>query len=255
MAELKVTSWNPFTGCTKISSACKNCYAESLALKLNRWGTSGYDNKFVFTVHENRITDAPPLKRRKPTLYFINNMSDSFHEHVTDETLDRILEIVEKCHWHNFYMLTKRSGRMRAYFRNRLVPANLWLGVTVENKKYGLTRLRDLQAIRTYNKHICCEPLLEDLGNIDLTGVRLVVGGGESSQNARRTSLAWVESLRDQCEQYKAHFYWKSWGTYDQDGTRKGNGKSGCLVNGMEYKSFPIEIMPGLSSKTLPLFT
>ena len=230
MKELKTISWNPFTGCSKISPACKNCYAEVLALKLHKWGTAGYENKFRFTVHPDRLEKAVPVKRKKPVLYFINNMSDTFHEDADEQSIDNIINIVKQAHWHNFYMLTKRSLRMRAYFEKRAVPANLWLGVTVEDKNNGFARLKDLQAIKTANKHICCEPLLEDLGDIDLTGIRLVVGGGESGKNARRTDIGWVESLLHQCRKRKTHFYWKSWGSYDQDGVFKANGKSGCLI-------------------------
>ena len=211
--KLEVKSWNPFTGCTRISPACKNCYAEELALKLNRWGTAGYENKFQFTVHPDRLKKALPLKRKKPTLFFINNMSDTFHEDADEQSIDAILDIVRQAYWHNFYMLTKRSERLREYFRTSAVPENLWLGVTVEDRKHGLPRLEDLRAIEATNKHICCEPLLEELGDIDLTGICLVVAGGESGKNARRAELAWVESLLHQCEPQGVHFYWKSWGT------------------------------------------
>ena len=250
--DIEVTSWNPFTGCTKIAPACKNCYAEELALKLNRWGTAGYENKFEFTVHQDRLDKAVPLKRKKPTLYFINNMSDTFHEDADDDSIDKIMDIVKQAHWHNFYTLTKRSGRMVKYFKDKPVPDNLWLGVTVEDKEHGLPRLNDLQKSSAKNKHICCEPLLEDLGDFDLTGVSLVVAGGESGKNARRADISWVESLIHQCETQNVHLYWKSWGRYNQEGEAKGNGKSGCLINGREYKSFPSDLMPGLSDR-LPL--
>lgn len=242
--KLEVTSWNPFTGCTKISSGCKNCYAEGLSEKLNRWGTAGYENKFQFTVHQNRLEKPEPLKRKKPTLYFINNMSDTFHEDATDESIDMVMNIVREASWHNFYTLTKRSDRMLDFFRNREVADNLWLGVTVEDKEYGLPRLTDLQKIVSKNKHICCEPLLEDLGEMNLDGIRLVVAGGESGTHARRAELSWVKSLRDQCVNQNVDFYWKSWGRYNQEGEIKGNGKSGCLIDGKEYLAFPSDIMP-----------
>lgn len=242
--KLEVESWNPFTGCTKISPACKNCYAEELALKLNRWGTAGYENKFQFTVHQDRLGKALPLKRKKPTLYFINNMSDTFHEDADERSIDAVVDVVRQAHWHNFYTLTKRSNGMREYFQKKAVPENLWLGVTVEDRKHGLPRLEDLREVETANKHICCEPLLEDLGNIDLAGISLVVAGGESGKNARRADIGWVESLLEQCETQGVHFYWKSWGTYNQDGLFKGKGKSGCLINGKEYLSFPSDMMP-----------
>ena len=243
--ELVVQSWNPFTGCTKVSPACKNCYAEAIALKLNRWGTAGYENTFQFTVHHNRLEKAIPLKRKKPTLYFINNMSDTFHEDADDQSIDNIINIVRQAHWHHFYILTKRSRRMMEYFKREAAPDNLWLGVTIENRKHGLPRLKDLQQTNGKNKHICCEPLLEDLGVIDLTQISLVVGGGENArESARKTELSWVESLQSQCQRQGVHFYWKQWGAYGPDGVYRGESKTGCLINGKAYLSFPDNLMP-----------
>lgn len=243
--DIEVTSWNPFTGCTKISPGCKNCYAERLALKLSRWGTAGYENKFEFTAHQDRLDKAAPLKRKKPTLYFINSMSDVFHEDASDQHIGAIMDIVEKADWHNFYMLSKRSERMKDYFKKRAVPDNLWIGVTVDDRKHGLPRLKDLQEICAKYKHICCEPLLEDLCDINLKGIALVVAGGESGEHARKADISWVESLRSQCEIQNVHFYWKSWGSHDQYGTLKRSGKTGCLINGRVFKSFPSNLMPG----------
>jgi protein gp37 len=244
LRKLVAQSWNPFTGCTKTSPACKNCYAEPMALKLMRWGTAGYENGFQFAVHKDRLEKAAPLRRKKPTLYFINNMSDTFHEDADEQSIDRIMHIVKQAHWHNFYILTKRSERMRAYFDRETAPDNLWLGVTVENRKHGLPRLKDLQQTNGMHKHICCEPLLEDLGNIDLMQVKLVVGGGESGPNARRAHLSWVESLQRQCQTQNVYFYWKQWGSYGQDGLFRGKGKTGYLVNGKALQSFPESLMP-----------
>ncbi|MGL5202769.1 DUF5131 family protein [Cetobacterium sp.] len=242
--EIVIQSWNPFTGCTKISPACVNCYAETLALKLNKWGTAGYENKFKFTVHNDRLEKATPLKRRKPTLHFINNMSDTFHEEADEKSIDEIMNIVRKAHWHNFYILTKRSERMREYFNKNDVPDNLWIGVTVEDRKYGIPRLKDLQQINCKKKHICCEPLLEDLGHIDLSQISFVIGGGESAIKARRTQLSWVESLQNQCMVQNVHFYWKQWGSYGEDGVYKGNGKTDYLINGKVVQSIPDNFMP-----------
>ena len=242
--KLEVKTWNPFTGCTKISPACRNCYAETLALKLQRWGTAGYDKGFEFTVHEDRLRKADPVKRKKPTLWFINSMSDTFHEDAGEESLGRLMEIVREAHWHNFYILTKRSGRMKEYFDHNEAPENLWAGVTVEDREYGLPRLRDLQTTQVRHKHICCEPLLEDLGEIDLSGISLVVGGGESGSKARKTELAWVESLVRQCESQNVPLYWKQWGKYAPDGTTGSKSKTGCLINGKTYLSFPDNLMP-----------
>jgi protein gp37 len=241
---LVAKAWNPFTGCTKMSPACKNCYAEPMAEKLHRWGTAGYDNIFKFTIHQDRISKSDPLHRKKPTLYFINNMSDTFHEDADIKSIDKIINIASMAFWHNFYFLTKRSERMKEYFKDKDIPDNFWLGVTVEDKKHGLPRLKDLQEINCKNKHICCEPLLEDLGEFDLSGISLVVGGGESGKNARRCEPSWVESLKEQCNNQNVHFYWKQWGTFGEDGVRRSKDKNGCLINGKEYLSFPDNIMP-----------
>ena len=190
--KIDAKTWNPFTGCTKISPGCKHCYAETMAEKLQTWGTAGYENGFHFTVQHERLARAEPLKRKKPTFWFINSMSDTFHEDADDASIDQIMDIVERGHWHNFYILTKRSDRMRTYFDKRPAPVNLWMGVTVDDRECGLPRLHDLQNTRGRNKHICCEPLLEDLGPLDLTGIRLVVGGGESGPKARRAMPEWV---------------------------------------------------------------
>jgi len=244
VGELVVQTWNPFTGCTKVSPACTNCYAEAMAEKLHRWGTAGYENKFAFTVHQDRLEKAQPLKRKKPTLYFINSMSDTFHEDADEQSIGEIIDIVKRAPWHNFYTLTKRSERMRAYFEAEAAPDNLWLGVTVEDRKHGLPRLHDLQMTNAKNKHICCEPLLEDLGEISLNQIRLVISGGESGKHARRAQLAWVESLHHQCQAQGVHFFWKQWGSYGEDGVYRGKGKTGYLVRGEVLQSFPEDLMP-----------
>ncbi len=237
-------SWNPFTGCTKVSPACQNCYAEVFAIKLHKWGTAGYENKFDFTVHYDRLEKAVPLKRKKPTFYFINSMSDTFHEDAKDSDIDQIMNIVEKAHWHHFCILTKRSQRMREYFSTRNVPDNCWIGVTVEDRKHGLPRIEDLQEIKAKYKHLCCEPLLENLGAFSLDQISLVIAGGESGNKARRAELSWVESLQHQCKIQNVHFYWKQWGSYDQDGNYSGKAKSGYLINGKVAQSLPENFMP-----------
>lgn len=242
--EMKIDAktWNPFTGCTKVSPGCKHCYAETIAAKLHKWGSAGYDKGFKFAVHPDRIEKAAPLKRKKPTFYFINSMSDIFHEDADDASIDQVMDIVRKAHWHVFYILTKRSQKMRAYFDRREAPDNLWAGVTVEDREYGLPRLEDLGKTRVRNKHICCEPLLGDLGELDLSGIRLVVGGGESGPEARRAMPEWVTSLRDQCLAQNVHLYWKQWGTYGPDGSRSSKSRTGHLIEGKSYLSIPDEL-------------
>lgn len=243
--KLVAKTWNPFTGCTKISPACKNCYAEKFAMKLNKWGTAGYENKFNFTVHKERVEKAIPLHRKRPTFYFINSMSDTFHEDADEESLDKILEIVNKAHWHSFYFLTKRSKRMKEYFEDKIIPDNLWLGVTVENKEHGFPRIKDLQDINCKNKHICCEPLLEDLGDIDLNQIKIVIAGWESGwKEARKTDPTWVKSLLNQCKKQDVHFYWKQWWSYGEDWVYRGKNQNWYLIDGKVAQSLPDNFMP-----------
>lgn len=245
IGKLVAKTWNPFTGCTKISPGCKNCYAEKFAIKLSKWGTSGYEKKFKFCVHKDRLKKAEPIHRKIPTLYFINSMSDTFHENAKDKDIDEIINITSQAPWHNFYILTKRSKRMKDYFKDKEIPENLWLGVTVENKKHGLPRLKDLQLIKCKNKHICCEPLLEDLGDIDLGDIQIVIAGGESGgRHVRRAEPSWVKSLQKQCKKQKVHFYWKQWGAYGEDGVYRGKNQTGYLIDGKVAQSFPKNLMP-----------
>ena len=235
-------TWNPAVGCTKISSGCAHCYAEVMARRLKAMRVPGYENGFQVTILPHRLEE--PLNRTKPTVYFVNSMSDLFHEDIPDDYIRRVFDVIQRSPQHTFQVLTKRAERMATFFSDYKPPRNAWLGVTVEDKKHGLPRLMDLQQTNAINKHICCEPLLEDLGAIDLTQMKWVVGGGESGPNARPAKLSWVESLLHQCEIQNVHLYWKQWGTFASDGTTGGKSQTGCLINGKAYLSFPDDLMP-----------
>src|SRR5690606_8183137 len=139
-------TWNPTVGCTKVSPGCKHCYAEVMAKRLQAMGTPGYEDGFKLTLLPERLNE--PLKRKKPTIYFVNSMSDLFHKSVPDAFIEQVFDVIEKCPRHTFQILTKRAERMEKFFKNRDVPENAWMGVSVEDKKYGVARIRHLKKIK-----------------------------------------------------------------------------------------------------------
>jgi protein gp37 len=159
-------TWNPVTGCTKLSTGCKFCYAEVLARRLQRMGASGYESAFAVTLHPGRLRY--PVERRKPTIWFVNSMSDLFHEKVPFAFIDQVLATMRETPQHRYQVLTKRPERMADYFATRRVPANVWLGTSVENRKHGVPRIAVLRGIKARTRFLSVEPLLEDLGTIDL---------------------------------------------------------------------------------------
>ena len=155
-------TWNPTTGCNKVSAGCKNCYAEALSHRLKGMGAKGYENGFALTLHEGRLLT--PTKRKRPTTYFVNSMSDLFHEAIPTTFLDRVFSVIKETERHCYQILTKRPHVMKDYFATRRVPKNAWLGVSVENKKHGLPRIDVLRQIACGIRFLSCEPLLECLG-------------------------------------------------------------------------------------------
>lgn len=198
-------TWNPTVGCTKISPACKNCYAEGMAHRLQAMGTAGYENGFKLTLLPQRLHE--PLQRKRSTVYFVNSMSDVFHEEVPFSFIDQVLDTIIAARQHTFQMLTKRAERMRRYFVNREVPSNLWIGVSVEDREYGLPRIRILREIAARVRFFSIEPLLENLGEIDFSGIEWVIVGGESGPGARPMEPDWVDAILHQCENQKVHFF------------------------------------------------
>jgi len=203
-------TWNPTTGCDKVSSGCKNCYAETMAKRLQAIGVRGYENGFKFTLMHDRLEQ--PLKKRKPTKYFVNSMSDLFHEDMPGNFLDEIFNVIEQTPQHIYQVLTKRGNKMEKYFATREVPSNVWLGVTVEDRKSGLPRIDKIRNINASIKFLSIEPLLEDLGRINLKGINWVIVGGESGPKARPMKEEWVISIRKQCDRMKIPFFFKQWG-------------------------------------------
>ncbi|MCA9784885.1 MAG: phage Gp37/Gp68 family protein, partial [Candidatus Cloacimonetes bacterium] len=183
-------------GCTKISPGCKHCYAETMAKRLQAMGTPGYENGFKLTILPERL--AEPLARKKPTVYFVNSMSDLFHKSVDDNYIAQVFDVIHRCPQHTFQVLTKRADRMASFFRGREVPDNAWLGVSVEDRRYGVPRIAALRKVAARIRFLSVEPLLSDVGALDLTGIHWVIVGGESGPKSRPMQAEWVENVRQQ---------------------------------------------------------
>lgn len=231
-------TWNPVTGCTKISPGCKYCYAEVMAKRLQAMGAPGYENGFrQITLMHERLEQ--PIARKKPTIYFVNSMSDLFHEDVPFEFIDKVFSTIRLTPQHAYQILTKRAERMNEYFQTRLVPDNAWLGVSVEDKRYGLARIPYLQAINAKTRFLSIEPLLEDLGRFSLRGIHWVIVGGESGTKARPMEESWVLKIRDRCERSDIDFFFKQWGSWGQDGIKRNKGANGRVLQGKTWDMIP----------------
>lgn len=234
-------TWNPTVGCTKISGGCKHCYAESMAHRLQAMGTPGYENAFQLTMLPQRLND--PILRNKPTTYFVNSMSDLFHDRITDAYIEKVFEVIQKTPRHTYQILTKRAARMARFFKSREVPENAWLGVSVENKRHGVPRIDHLRKVPARIRFLSVEPLLEDVGELDLTDIHWVIVGGESGPKARPMKPEWAESVREQCEEQDVAFFFKQWGGWGADGKRRAKSANGRLLNGRTWDQMPAQMM------------
>lgn len=230
-------TWNPTTGCTKISPGCKYCYAEVMAQRLCAMKARGYENGFEISLLPERLEQ--PLRRKKPTLYFVNSMSDLFHEEIDFDFLDQVFDVISQTPRHTYQILSKRAARMQRYFSTRTVPPNAWLGVTVEDREYGVPRIAHLKAIDARIKFLSCEPLLEALGALDLTGIQWVIVGGESGTKARPMQAEWAQAIQRQCQSQNVHFFFKQWGAWSVDGKRGSKKVNGRLLNGRYWNEMP----------------
>jgi protein gp37 len=203
------STWNPVTGCSKISPGCKNCYAERMAKRLHAMGQPNYRNGFEVTMHPHALE--LPLAWKKPQTIFVNSMSDLFHEDVSEDFILKVFETMNKADWHRYQILTKRSERMVAM--NEILPhsAHIWLGVTVENADYK-KRIDDLRKMNSEVKFISFEPLLGRLGRLNLKGIDWAIVGGESGPGARPIKEDWILEIKDQCDEQKVPFFFKQWG-------------------------------------------
>ncbi len=232
-------TWNPSTGCNKVSAGCKNCYAETMARRLQAMGTPGYENGFEFTLMPERLTQ--PVLKKKPTKYFVNSMSDLFHEKMPIEYLDGIFDVIRATPQHTYQILTKREENMASYFGRKKLPENVWLGVTVENTK-SLKRIDYLRKVKANIRFLSVEPLLEDLGKLNLKNIHWVIVGGESGHKARPMKKDWAINIKDQCEKQGAIFFFKQWGTWGADGIKRSKKSNGMEIDGQVYQDYPEQI-------------
>lgn len=230
-------TWNPTVGCTKISPGCKHCYAEVMANRLQAMGTKGYENGFAPTLLPNRLQE--PMLRKKPTVYFVNSMSDVFHEDVPFEYIDKIFDTITKTPQHTYQILTKRADRMAEYFRTRRVPQNAWMGVSVEDQQYGVPRIDYLRQVNAKVRFLSVEPLLEALGELDLDDIHWVIVGGESGPKARPMQESWIEDIRIQCEEKNIAFFFKQWGGWGADGKKRAKKFNGRELHGQTWDDMP----------------
>ncbi|TAK53071.1 MAG: phage Gp37/Gp68 family protein [Gammaproteobacteria bacterium] len=206
-------TWNPVSGCTKVSPGCDHCYAERFAERFRGVPGHPFESGFDLTLRPHKLDE--PLRWRRPRRVFVNSMSDLFHKDIPVDFVDRVFETMERADWHRFQVLTKRSSLLRRYVSARYgggrAPPHIWLGVSVEDQR-ALVRLRHLQATRASVRFVSFEPLLEHVGPVELHGVHWAIVGGESGPGRRPVEAAWVRDLRDQCRAAKVPFFFKQWG-------------------------------------------
>lgn len=227
-------TWNPVRGCTKISPGCKHCYAETFAERFRGVRGHPYEQGFDLRLIPEKLTE--PFLWRAPKLVFVNSMSDLFHEGVPDEYIEMVCRVMVTAKWHTFQVLTKRSARMKDLLCGRLRFAaeqdHIWWGVSVENRQHGLPRIEHLQAIPARVRFLSIEPLLENLGQFDLSGINWMIVGGESGPGARPMREEWVISIRNQCATKRVPFFFKQWG-----GVRKK--RTGRILQGRTHDEYP----------------
>ena len=230
-------TWNPITGCSKKSTGCLHCYAEVMSRRLQAMGLEKYRNGFNLTLHESCLNE--PLSWKGSHNIFVCSMSDVFHEKVPFEFVDKMFEVIKKTPHHRYQILTKRAERMNEYFSSREIPANVWLGVTVEAKS-SIPRIDCLRNQKASVKFLSCEPLVEDLGEINLSGIDWVIVGGESGIQARPMKEEWVLTIKEQVETHGAAFFFKQWGTWGVDGIKRNKKVNGKLLEGKIIQEIPV---------------
>ena len=239
-------TWNPVRGCTKISPGCKHCYAETFAERFRGVKGHPYEQGFDLRLVPEKLTE--PFTWRSPKLVFVNSMSDLFQDGVPDDYAEAVAWVMARANWHTYQVLTKRSRRLLELLKGRLRSAgkheNIWWGVSVEDKKYGLPRIDDLRRAPAAVRFLSIEPLLEDLGRVDLSGIHWVIVGGESGPGARPMNKEWVVSIREQCREQRVPFFFKQWG-----GVRKV--KNGRLLDGRTYDQYPRRVAANVPDRSI----
>lgn len=226
------STWNPITGCTKVSPGCKNCYAERLANRLQSMGQPNYRNGFNLTLHPHVLKS--PLSWRKPRVIFVNSMSDLFHEKVPLEFIQKVFDIMKRAHQHTFQILTKRAERLEALNDQLPWTDNIWMGVSIENEDF-LYRIDHLQKTSAKIKFLSMEPLLGSISNLNLEGIDWVIVGGESGSGARIMRKEWVSQIRDHCLVQKVPFFFKQWGGQNKKA-------AGRVLENRTWDEFPVKI-------------
>ena len=224
-------TWNPVTGCDKISPGCKHCYAERMSRRLQAMGNRNYAHGFQVTLHEHMLER--PLSWHKPQLVFVNSMSDLFHEAVPLTFIQRVFDVMERAHWHKFQVLTKRAERLAELAPRLVWPSNVWMGVSIESQKYQY-RIDYLARTDAGIKFLSLEPLLGPLPGLNLQDIDWVIVGGESGPGARPIASDWVTEIRDQCLRAQTPFFFKQWGGYNKK-------KTGRLLEGRTWDQLPLE--------------
>jgi protein gp37 len=228
-------TWNPVRGCTKITAGCDHCYAETFAERFRGVPGHPYEQGFDLRLVPEKL--AEPLRWKTPKTIFVNSMSDLFHKDVPGDYVEAVGRVMAQANWHTYQVLTKRSSILRNMLQTRLGFAaglpHIWWGVSVEDRAHGLIRIKHLQQAPAAIRFLSVEPLLEDLGEINLDGIHWVIVGGESGNGARPMQKEWVQSLRDQCECAQIPFFFKQWG-----GVRKS--KTGRELDGKTYDALPV---------------
>jgi protein gp37 len=224
-------TWNPVTGCNKVSQGCKHCYAERMAKRLHAMGVERYRNAFRPTLHEDLVD--LPRRWKKPRVIFVNSMSDLFQDEVPLDFIRRIFATMQDCPQHTFQILTKRSERLRELGPLLPWPRNVWIGVSVEDARV-ISRITDLAAVPAQVRFLSCEPLIGPLENLPLPGIHWVIVGGESGPGARLMLPEWVESIHRQCRRNNVPFFFKQWGGVRKDMT-------GRTLHGRTYDEMPVE--------------
>lgn len=202
-------TWNPVTGCNKISPGCKNCYAEKLAKRLKLMGQKNYRNGFRLTLQPHMLER--PLQWKKPQTIFVNSMSDLFHKDVSLDYIQQVFDVMKRAHWHRFQVLTKRADRLELLSSQLEWAPNIWMGVSVESQKY-VSRIDNLRRTGAQTKFLSLEPLLGPLKDLDLSDIDWAIVGGESGFGARPMLVNWVTSIREQCQDADVAFFFKQWG-------------------------------------------
>src|ERR1700693_3473600 len=241
-------TWNPVRGCTKISPGCTHCYAETFAERFRGVPGHPYEQGFDLRLVPEKL--AEPLKWSSPKTIFVNSMSDLFQTGIPDSYVEQVVRVMEMANWHTYQVLTKRADRLRELLTDQLrslaQSKHIWWGVSVEDRKYGLPRVDEVRATPAAVRFLSIEPLLEDVGEINLDGIHWVIVGGESGAGARPMAKEWVLSLRDQCERAKVPFFFKQWG-----GVRKS--KTGREWDGKTYDGLPSRVELPVMENSNPL--